>query len=87
MNAGCGGQSQGPSSSHSSWSKVTTALRSRLTTFLSVYFQVRVGSCIPEALVCTSCEADACPTVKDPKKEEEVQSREAGVVQPRSDAE
>lgn len=63
------------------------ALRSRLTTFLSVYFQVRVGSYILEALVCTSCEADACPTVKDPKKEEEVQSREAGAVQPRSDAE
>lgn len=40
----------------------------------SVYFQVRVAA-VSRRPVCTSCEADACPTVKDPKKEEEVQSR------------
>ena len=64
------------------------ALRSRLTTFLSVHFQVRVGSGIPEALVCTGCEADVWPTAKDPQEEEEGLQQQGGrQVQPRSEAE
>ena len=64
------------------------ALRSRLTTFLSVYFQVRVDS-VSRRLSCVlSVRRMLAPLGKTHRRRRRnCSSREAGTVQPRSDAE